>query len=262
MAKKSRERRMKQLAQRRAAERRHQRRRRILAGVVAAAVAASGIGFGVFALLSGGEEPRAVPTPGPTATATKEAEMTGEVACGAEVPKASEERKKTYDGPPEMQLDGGTDYRAVMQTSCGEIVIDLHESQTPVTVNSFVFLAREGFYDGLVFHRVIPDFMNQGGDPEGTGTGGPGYQFEDEFVDELTFDRPGLLAMANSGPSTNGSQFFITAVPTPHLDGLHTIFGEVVEGIEVVTQINTLPTDGSDRPSQTVYIESVKIREG
>ncbi|MDQ2692864.1 MAG: peptidylprolyl isomerase [Chloroflexota bacterium] len=119
----------------------------------------------------------------------------------------------------------------------GEFVAELFADQAPVTVNNFVFLARQGYYDGTTFHRVLDGFMAQGGDPTGTGMGGPGYQFEDEFSDDLTFDRPGLLAMANSGPNTNGSQFFITYAPTPHLNGRHTIFGEVIEGMDVVNSI-------------------------
>ncbi|MBL8100859.1 MAG: peptidylprolyl isomerase [Anaerolineales bacterium] len=120
----------------------------------------------------------------------------------------------------------------------GEFVIELFDDKAPITVNNFVFLAREGFYDGTTFHRVLDGFMAQGGDPTGTGTGGPGYSFEDEFSDDLVFDREGLLAMANNSiPNTNGSQFFITFAPTPHLNGLHTIFGEVIEGMDVVNAL-------------------------
>ncbi|HCR71097.1 MAG TPA: peptidylprolyl isomerase [Anaerolineae bacterium] len=127
----------------------------------------------------------------------------------------------------------------------GEFKIQLFADKAPITVNNFVFLAREGFYDGTTFHRVLDGFMAQGGDPTGTGAGGPGYSFEDEFSD-LTFDREGLLAMANSGPNTNGSQFFITYAPTPHLNNLHTIFGQVIEGMDVVNALtrrdpNTAP---------------------
>jgi peptidyl-prolyl cis-trans isomerase B (cyclophilin B) len=138
--------------------------------------------------------------------------------------------KKRYENPPEMKIDPAKTYTATMETSKGTITLDLFAKEAPKTVNSFVFLAREGFYDGLTFHRVIPDFMIQGGDPDGRGTGGPGYRFEDEVdtkTNPHTFDKPGLLAMANAGPGTNGSQFFITHVPTPHLDGKHTIFGKV-----------------------------------
>lgn len=122
------------------------------------------------------------------------------------------------------------DVKAVIKTSKGDIKLRLFASKTPVTVANFVNLAKRGFYDGLTFHRVIPDFMIQGGCPHGTGTGGPGYRFEDECTPELKHDAPGKLSMANAGPGTNGSQFFITHVPTPWLDGRHTVFGEVLDG--------------------------------
>ena len=138
---------------------------------------------------------------------------------------------------PESALEPGRDYRAIFCTSAGAIYVDLYEDLTPRTVNSFVFLARQGYYDSTTFHRVIPNFMAQGGDPTGTGRGGPGYQFGDEPVGYLTFDRPGLLAMANAGPGTNGSQFFITTAPTPHLNHQHTIFGDVLVGQDVVESI-------------------------
>jgi cyclophilin family peptidyl-prolyl cis-trans isomerase len=142
-----------------------------------------------------------------------------------------------YSAEPDMAIDVSKQYFATFKMATGgEFVVQLFPDKAPKTVNNFVFLARNGFYDGTTFHRVIEGFMAQGGDPTGTGTGGPGYLFEDEFSD-LTFDKPGLLAMANSGPNTNGSQFFITFVPTPHLDGKHTIFGEVIEGMEVVNGI-------------------------
>jgi cyclophilin family peptidyl-prolyl cis-trans isomerase len=143
------------------------------------------------------------------------------------------ERLNYYDAYPEMIIDTGNDYEALLQTSKGEIRLRLFDDESPLTVNSFAYLASEGFYDGLLFHRVIADFMAQGGDPTGQGFGGPGYRFEDETDNGLAFDRPGLLAMANSGPGTNGSQFFITFVPTPHLNGAHTIFGEIIEGADV-----------------------------
>jgi len=263
MTSKSRKRQLDKLAQRRSSDRQRQRRQRIIAGVVGGVLGVAVIAFVLWAFVLGGDdEPKeramSQPTPQTGPTATPE---TGAVACGGEVPANAGEEKPSYDAPPEPALTEGADYTAVMKTSCGTITIDLYEEETPITVNNFVFLSREGFYDGLIFHRVIADFMDQGGDPAGNGTGGPGYQFEDEFVESLTFDRPGLLAMANSGPATNGSQFFITAVPTPHLDGLHTIFGEVVEGLDIVEQINKLPTDASDLPTPPVYIESVKIEE-
>ena len=150
---------------------------------------------------------------------------------------AAAERNGHYSRPPEMSIDASHDYRASIVTDKGEIVLDLFENESPVAVNSFVFLARQGFYDETTFHRVLDGFMAQAGDPTGTGSGGPGYTFEDEVRNGLSFDRVGLLAMANSGPSTNGSQFFITFVPTPHLDGKHTIFGEVVEGQDVLDSL-------------------------
>jgi peptidyl-prolyl cis-trans isomerase A (cyclophilin A) len=158
----------------------------------------------------------------------------------------------------------------------GEIKIKLFPEKSPVTVSNFIGLAkgqkeyrdpRTGevkkgrFYDGLIFHRVIKDFMIQGGDPTGTGRGGPGYTFEDEFSEGLTFDKKGILAMANSGPNTNGSQFFITLKPTPWLNNRHTIFGEVVEGMDVVEEIGAVETDGADRPVAPVVMDKVKIIE-
>ncbi|MBB74106.1 MAG: peptidylprolyl isomerase [Planctomycetaceae bacterium] len=126
---------------------------------------------------------------------------------------------------------------ATIETSRGNIVLELHQDKTPNTVKNFVDLAEKGFYNGLTFHRVIADFMVQGGCPDGTGTGGPGYKFADEFHPELTHDGPGVLSMANAGPNTNGSQFFITHVATPHLDGKHSVFGRVVTGQDVVDTI-------------------------
>ena len=136
-----------------------------------------------------------------------------------------------------MTIDEKNEYTAVIETDLGNIVLRLFANESPITVNNFVFLAQEGYYDGVMFHRVIHDFMVQGGDPTGTGSGGPGYMFGDEVNNGLKFDKPGLLAMANAGPRTNGSQFFITHVPTPHLTGNHTIFGEVIEGMDTVFAI-------------------------
>ncbi|HSK65684.1 MAG TPA: peptidylprolyl isomerase, partial [Anaerolineales bacterium] len=141
----------------------------------------------------------------------------------------------------------------------GEFVVQLFPAEAPVTVNNFVFLAREGYYDGTTFHRVLEGFMAQGGDPTGTGLGGPGYAFEDEFS-SLTFDRAGLLAMANSGPNTNGSQFFITYGPTPHLNGRHTIFGEVIEGMDVVNSLTRRDPD-QNPDFQGDAIETIEITE-
>ena len=160
-----------------------------------------------------------------------------------------------------MNIDEKKNYGATIRTNHGSIVIELFHSQAPKTVNNFVTLSRDGFYDGIIFHRVIPNFMIQGGDPTGTGMGGPGYQFEDEFDPSLRFDKAGLLAMANAGPNTNGSQFFITTVPTPHLTGAHTIFGAVTEGQDVVDAISKAPTSAGDRPVDEVRIDGIDIDE-
>lgn len=136
-----------------------------------------------------------------------------------------------------MQIDPKNQYLATLNTDVGEIKVELFADKAPATVNNFVFLARQGFYDGTIFHRVIPDFMAQGGDPTGTGTGGPGYRFKDEFHPSLRHDSPGVLSMANAGANTNGSQFFITHVPTPWLDNKHSVFGKVIEGMDVVLRI-------------------------
>ncbi|HET8873433.1 MAG TPA: peptidylprolyl isomerase [Gaiellaceae bacterium] len=147
---------------------------------------------------------------------------------------------------------------ATLHTSEGPIELELHSDDAPKTVDNFVKLARDGFYEGVVFHRVIPDFMIQGGDPTGTGTGGPGYQFEDEF-NEHPVER-GALAMANAGPNTNGSQFFIVTVESaPWLDGKHTVFGRVTSGMDVVDRISRVDRDTNDRPREPVTIDRVEL---
>lgn len=145
--------------------------------------------------------------------------------------------KKQWDSPPAMQIDSQKTYLVTMETSQGTMEIELYPQHAPKTVNNFVFLIQEGFYDGVVFHRVIPDFVIQGGDPTGTGRGGPGYRFEDECKGNPLVHERGILSMANAGPNTNGSQFFITHSPQPHLNGKHTVFGKVVKGLEVVDAI-------------------------
>jgi peptidyl-prolyl cis-trans isomerase A (cyclophilin A) len=166
---------------------------------------------------------------------------------------------------------------ATLHTNKGQVVVRLFPDHAPKTVRNFVELAEGGrqwtdprtgrqttarLYDGTVFHRVIPDFMIQGGDPLGSGRGGPGYKFADEIHPDLSFDRPYLLAMANAGPGTNGSQFFITVVPTPWLNGKHTIFGEVIQGADVVDAISRVKTGSQDRPAEDVTIESVTVQRG
>jgi peptidyl-prolyl cis-trans isomerase B (cyclophilin B) len=142
-----------------------------------------------------------------------------------------------WNTPPTLTINPAKTYRVVMETSKGTIEIDLYPQYAPKTVNNFVFLTRAGFYDGVTFHRVIANFMIQGGDPTGTGRGGPGYRFEDEFKGNPLRHERGVLSMANAGPGTNGSQFFITHSPQPHLDNRHTVFGKVISGLEVVDAI-------------------------
>jgi cyclophilin family peptidyl-prolyl cis-trans isomerase len=166
---------------------------------------------------------------------------------------------KKYTAPPAMTLKPDKRYQARIETDKGDILVDLHSDLVPVTVNNFVFLAREGFYDGVIFHRVIANFMAQSGDPTGTGTGGPGYQFADELDQTLRHSGPGVLSMANAGPNTNGSQFFITHVATSWLDGKHSVFGQVVDGMEVLLSIP--PRDPSHRNAPAVAIKRIEILE-
>jgi cyclophilin family peptidyl-prolyl cis-trans isomerase len=167
---------------------------------------------------------------------------------------------KQYDSAPEFSIDPGKSYIATLDTNHGEIVIECDPERSPLTVNNFVFLANDGFYDGVIFHRVIENFMIQGGDPTGTGRGGPGYKFRDETEGTGTYSR-GTVAMANAGPNTNGSQFFIVHKDTglPHS---YTIFGRVSSGMEAVDSIAGSDTDGSDRPHEEVVIRKVTVTEG
>jgi peptidyl-prolyl cis-trans isomerase B (cyclophilin B) len=144
---------------------------------------------------------------------------------------------KQWKSAPAMQIDPKKNYKVTMETTKGTIVLELYPTYAPKTVNNFVFLAQEGFYDGVVFHRVISNFMVQGGDPTGTGSGGPGYKFEDEFKGNPLRHEKGVISMANSGPATNGSQFFITHGPQPHLNNKHTVFGKVIDTQDVVDAI-------------------------
>ena len=146
-----------------------------------------------------------------------------------------------------------------IQTDRGEISLELFEDEAPNTVANMISLTEQEFYNGLIFHRVIPNFMIQCGCPHGTGTGGPGYQFDDEFHPELKHNKPGILSMANAGPGTNGSQFFITEVATPHLDNRHSVFGEVVEGLDVIPKITGVKRDARDKPLEDINIESLTI---
>jgi cyclophilin family peptidyl-prolyl cis-trans isomerase len=166
---------------------------------------------------------------------------------------------KQYREPPQMVIDPSKRYIATISTDDGDIVIELFADKAPRTVNNFVFLAQDGYYDGVTFHRVIKGFMAQGGDPTGSGSGGPGYKFADEFHPALKHDEPGILSMANAGPGTNGSQFFITYSATPHLDGKHTVFGRVIEGMDVALAIPERDPMRAGAPG--VAMNSVTIRE-
>jgi peptidyl-prolyl cis-trans isomerase B (cyclophilin B) len=160
---------------------------------------------------------------------------------------------KQYDAPPAIQIDPKNDYVAVIETNKGTIRVQLFPRDAPKTVNNFVFLAREGFYDGVTFHRVIPNFVIQGGDPTGTGRGGPGYRFEDETSGNPNKHERGMLSMANAGPNTNGSQFFILHSPQPHLNGKHTVFGQVTDGLDIVDSIQA-----NDRMERVTIEESAE----
>lgn len=193
----------------------------------------------------------------PQALPNNETADTGslEALCQAALP-AETPATRTYPAASQV-LEQGVDYGAIFCTDAGAFAVDLFEAETPVTVNNMVFLAQQGYYNNTIFHRVIPDFMAQAGDPTGTGRGGPGYQFQDEFLPSLRFDRPYLLAMANAGAGTNGSQFFITFVPTPHLNDAHTIFGEVTQGQQSVDAILIRDPQNPSAPAtmlQTVII--------
>jgi cyclophilin family peptidyl-prolyl cis-trans isomerase len=166
---------------------------------------------------------------------------------------------KQWNTPPQMSIDPKKKYTASIETDKGTMILTLFADKTPNTVNNFVFLAREGFYNGTIFHRVIADFMVQGGDPTGTGRGGPGYRFADEFHPSLRHDKPGILSMANAGPGTNGSQFFITHIPTPWLDGKHSVFGQISDGMNVLMSIP--PRDPMRPEYDGVKIISITISE-
>jgi len=167
--------------------------------------------------------------------------------------------RQQFAKAPEMALDQQKDYYAIFHTQQGPIKVKLYADEAPITVNNFVFLARQGFYDGTTFHRVIKNFMVQGGDPTGTGTGGPGYKIKDEFHPKRRHDRAGILSMANAGPNTGGSQFFITHGPTPHLDNRHSVFGEVVEGLDNLMKVRERDPQRSREPGDR--LERVEIVE-
>lgn len=188
---------------------------------------------------------------------TSTTQNTNESIIAPTEPVISISNKKTNMKRPDMTIDQSKTYTANFVTNYGDFAIELDAANKPITVNNFVYLANSGFYDGLTFHRIIDGFMIQGGDPDGIGTGGPGYKFEDE-VDGRNLNDKGTISMANSGPNTNGSQFFINLVDNNYLDPKHTAFGKVIEGMEVVEEIGSVEVDGSV-PVEPVIIESVKI---
>ncbi|HUS94307.1 MAG TPA: peptidylprolyl isomerase [Patescibacteria group bacterium] len=182
-----------------------------------------------------------------------------------DLPRALEEiapalRNGFYTEYPPMSIDPSKDYSAIIRTANGDITLRLFAEESPLAVNNFVYLTRQGYYDGLTFHRVIKSFMAQGGDPTGQGSGGPGYSFEDETDNSLVFDKPGILAMANRGPATNGSQFFITFAATPHLNGLHTIFGELTAGQSALDALIEVAPDGITPATENI-IQRIDIVE-
>lgn len=188
------------------------------------------------------------------------------VGCG----NGSAQDKSISDGMKFSEMQQQTDNTraadaknryAVIETNMGTMKLELFEDKAPITTGNFISLAQKGFYDGLIFHRVIDEFMIQGGDPSGNGTGGPGYTIKDEFNPMLRHDDPGILSMANAGPNTGGSQFFITLVKTPWLDGKHAVFGKVVEGMDVLKAIGKVKTGANDRPREDVVMQKVSIVE-
>ena len=286
MPSRARERGLAKQAARRQAERKAAKRRRdmILGGIGAVAgIALIVVGVMVFTGDDAGTSATPTPTPGvssstgspapkgepqQTGTVAPAVEPPPEVACGGARPDAASEPKPQYDAAPDPKsiLKDGVDYTATIATSCGKFTVDLYEEQAPKAVASFVFLAGEGFFDGLTFHRILPGFVIQGGDPLGSGTGGAGagYLFADEFDPKLRFDHAGALAMAHPPtPDSNGSQWFVTLADdsATHLNDVHTIFGDVTDGIDVVQRIAAVPLADAENgvPSQAVYIDSVTI---
>ncbi len=214
----------------------------------------SGLGFWILILLllvtplgACGSQPDASPD-------TQETEEIGEVVGDGE--------ELQWDSPPELTLNLEKVYIATLITEKGDVSVELFSQDAPITVNNFVFLAEQGFYNDTTFHRVMSGFMAQGGDPTGTGSGGPGYQFEDEIIHGVTFNQEGLLAMANGGPGTNGSQFFITYGAAPHLNGLHTIFGKVLDGMDVANALTPRdPAEAPDFPGDRLIRVDIEVVE-
>lgn len=280
--KRTRDRQLAKLAARRQSERQAAKRRRNLAlGALGAVVAVVLAIVGVAILTGEGEQASSSLTPsasattspssGPkgepakTGTVQPETEPPSKVACGGARPKAAGEAKPQFSGPPSPDiLKPNVNYVAEVRTSCGTFEMELDPTTAPEAVASFVFLAQKGFFDGLWYHRIVPGFVVQTGDPTGTGGGGPGYQFGYETDPKVTFDHVGLVAMAHSDqPDSNGSQWFVTTGEASHLNGQYTIFGEVVKGYDVVKEIDGAPVGGAngDTPEQAVYVDTIRIQE-
>ena len=259
----TRDRQLAKLAARRAAERRRRRRQRLVAGGLGLLLVLALVGGLTIVFLGDDEPTRARSTPAPTPSATPTEEEGPLSKCGYK----SETGPVGSTGPvppPELVIDASKDIRAVVTTSMGAFTVEFFPKEAPCAVNSFVYLAGRKFFHGLTFHRIVKGFVIQGGDPAGTGQGGPGYSFNDELDNDLKYE-VGTLAMANSGPNTNGSQFFVVAGSEgTRLPKSYTIFGRVVEGLDVVERINSVPTKGgsgpdAEAPRQKVLIERVKI---
>jgi len=264
MPKRSRDKQLAKLAQRRQAERRAAKRRRDLTiGLVAGGIALVLVAVGAFILFGGGDDQTDAASPSASGSTP------AAVACDAKVPATAGQQKPTFEAPPKMTIDPSKSYTATMVTSCGTIEIDLLPKVAPEGVNNFVFLAKQGFYDGLTFHRIVADFVIQGGDPVGDGTGGPGYEFPVTVTKGVSFDSAGVLAYAHAQTGGNGSQFFITLAEAPNLDppnGQYTIFGSVTNGQDVLDAIAAVPTVAGpsgepSQPTEVVYIDSVTIAE-
>lgn len=193
----------------------------------------------------------------------------GLTACAEQETKSTKEgleessmaKKKTKKKAKSKAANKSTNTHVVIETNLGSMTIEMYEQRAPITTANFLKLVDEGYFNGIIFHRIIPGFMVQGGDPTGTGTGGPGYSIEDEFHSELRHTGIGILSMANSGPNTGGSQFFITLGPTPHLDNRHAVFGKVVEGLEVLKAIGSVETGRMDRPAEDVVMKKVSRKK-
>jgi peptidylprolyl isomerase len=265
MPKRSRERHLAKLAARRQAERAATRRRRnrtisVIAGALVLILVVVGAGLA----LGGGDS--GPPAASASASASPYA---AEKGCSHKVPPGADEKKPTFPDPPPVTIDPKKTYTATIATSCGTFEVDLLADQATDAVNSFVFLARKGLYDGLTWHRLVQGFVIQGGDPKGDGTGGPGYEIPVTVTKGVSFDAAGIVAFAHASTGGNGSQFFVTLAPAPNLDppeGKYTIFGKVSKGQKVVDRIGALPTTPNAQgeqstPVQPVYIDAITIHE-